>query len=281
MKILITGARGMLASDLIPHLEQAHDVIPFSEFELDITDLDILSIKAKEAKPELIINCAAYTKVDDAEKEKDLALNVNNLGAKNIALICAERKIPLCHISTDYVFDGNKNAPYSIYDKPNPINFYGRTKLEGEQHIQNILKDFYIIRTSGLYGIHGANFVSTIMKIAKVQSNIKVVSDQITAPTSTLSLAQGIKILIESSKFGLYHLTDDSKDGISWYDFAKEIISEAGINSSVIPISTEEFPRPAKRPKYSVLANDSIKNTVDFHQIQRKTALKKFLEIRT
>lgn len=279
MKILVTGAGGMLAFDLIPILKQDHDVIQFSKSDLDITNIDVVSLKVKDTSPDLIINCAAYTKVDKAEEEKGSAFKVNSLGVRNLAVICAELKISLCHISTDYVFDGKKKSPYTPYDTTHPLNIYGASKLEGEKHIEQILKNFYIVRTSGLYGIGGNNFVSAILKFVKDQPNIKVVTNQITAPTSTKSLSDGIKMLVKSKIFGKYHITDDSDNGISWYDFAKEIVAIMGARTNVIPITSDEFPRPAKRPQYSVLGIEEIKSAAGYQPIKRTIALKRFLSL--
>jgi dTDP-4-dehydrorhamnose reductase len=156
-------------------------------------------------------------------------------------------------VSTDYVFDGEKRRPYTPFDNPNPINVYGESKLAGEKYIQWITNKFYIIRTSWLYGKGGSNFVSSILKKAKEQPSIRVIKDQIGSPTHTVSLSNSIKRLIESGAYGIYHVTDDSEGGISWFDFASEIISLSGLNTKVVPITTDEFPTPARRPRYSVL----------------------------
>lgn len=279
MKILITGSKGMLAQDLIPVLLEDHEVMPFSEQEMDITRKDIVSKNIKGATPDIVINCAAYTQVDkaEAEEEREKVFMVNSIGVQNLAIACAEMQIPLCHISTDYVFDGKKSRPYTPFDTPNPLNVYGESKLAGEKYIQWILDKFYIVRTVGLYGKGGSNFVLTILNLAKERSKLKVVADQIISPTSTLSLSAGIKKLIESGNFGIYHIADDSGDGISWFNYAREIVSMAGIEADIVPVTSDEFPRPAMRPAYSVLDTEIVRLAAGYIPEKREAALKRFL----
>lgn len=278
MKILIVGSESMLAQDLMPVLQENNEIIPLSKQEMDITRKDVVVKNIKNNTPDIVINCATYTQVDKAEEEKDKAFLVNAIGVQNLAVVCSDVKIPLCHISTDYVFDGKKNTPYTPFDEPNPLNVYGESKLTGEKYIQQILDKFYIVRTSGLYGKSGSNFVSTILNLAKERSTIKVVTDQIVSPTSTKSLSAGIRNLIESGKFGKYHIADDSAGGISWFGFAEEIISIAGVKAEIVPITSDESPRPAKRPRYSVLDTEIIRLAINYAPEKRKAALKKFLE---
>ena len=281
MKILITGSKGMLAQDLIPLLKEGHEVISFSRQELDITGKDIVLKNIKSAAPEIVINCAAYANVDKAEAagERDRVFMTNAIGVQNLAVACAEMRIPLCHISTDYVFDGRKGRPYTPFDNTNPLSVYGESKLAGEKYIQWISDKFYIVRTSGLYGRGDSNFVATILKLARGHSVVKVVTDQIGSPTSTVSLSAGIKKLIESGNFGIYHIADDSGNGISWFDYAREIISIAGIKAEIIPVTSAEFPRPAKRPAYSVLDTEIIRLAAGYIPERREIALKKFLAV--
>lgn len=277
MKILITGSKGMLAQDLIPVLQESHKVIPFSEHEMDIIQKDVVLKNIKGIAPDILINCAAYTNVDKAEEEKDIAFQVNAVGVQNLAIACAEMNIPLCHISTDYVFDGKKNKPYTPFDQTDPLNAYGHSKLAGEKYIQWILNRFYIVRTSGLYGKGGSNFVYAILKLAREQSRLKIVTDQIGSPTSTLTVSAGIKNLIESGNFGIYHIADDSGNGISWFDYAKEIISIAGISAEIIPVTSEEFSRPAKRPAYSALSTEVLRLSTGYICEKRENAIRRFL----
>ena len=279
MKILITGSKGMLAQDLIPLLKEGHEVLPFSRQEMDITKKDAVLKNIKSAAPEIVINCAAYANVDKAAAagERDRVFMTNAIGVQNLAMTCAEMGIPLCHISTDYVFDGRKGRPYTPFDNTNPLSVYGESKLAGEKYIQWILDKFYIVRTSGLYGRGDNNFVSTILKLAREHSMVKVVTDQIGSPTSTVSLSAGIKKLIESGNFGIYHIADDSGNGISWFDYAREIISTAGIKAEIIPVTSDEFPRPARRPAYSVLDTEIMRLATGYVPEKREVALKRFL----
>jgi len=277
MKILVTGSRGMLAHDLILILREAHEVFAFSRETLDITRRGQVYNAIKETEPDLVINCAAYTAVDRAEEDREKAFLINGIGVQNLALVCSDSTIPLCHISTDYVFDGKKAAPYTPFDSTNPLNVYGESKLAGEKYIQWIMNRFYIVRTSWLYGRAGNNFVETVIRLAKEQPVIRVVNDQIGSPTSTVTLAHAIKRLIETGACGIYHYTDDTGKGISWYDFAREVVGILGLNTEVVPITSEEFPRPAKRPGYSVLDTGLFSMVTGHSAISWKDALKDYL----
>jgi len=278
MKILVTGARGMLAHDLIPILREEHEVIAPAKEDLDITLRDNVYQAMRKNSPDLVINCAAYTQVDKAEEERRKAFLVNGIGVQNLALVSQDRGIPLCHISTDYVFDGTKAAAYTPFDNTNPINAYGESKLAGEKYIEWITNKFYIVRTSWLYGRAGNNFVSTILKLAKERQELEVVEDQKGSPTSTLSLSRGINELIDSGAFGIYHFTDDTDGGISWYDFAKEIVRLSGCKTGVVPTTSDRFPRPAKRPPNSVLDISLFSAVTGFSPVQWKEALKECLD---
>ncbi len=244
----------MLGTDLVCVLEEnAHEVFATDVEELDITQMDFLRRMVEDIAPDIIINCAAYTDVDKAEEEPDKAFLINGIGVQNLALVCRDLDIELCHISTDYVFDGTKEGPYTPSDLPNPINAYGYSKLAGEKYIQWIWNKFYIIRTSWLYGKYGKNFVYTILNLAKKQKELRVVDDQIGSPTWTVTLSRVIAKLIQTHKYGIYHVTDKTERGISWYDFAKEIVHDYGLKSDVIPMKSEELQFPAQRPKNSIL----------------------------
>ncbi len=268
----------MLASDLIPILRERHDVIAPAEEDLDITRRASIYEVVKKTVPDLIVNCAAYTQVDKAEEERGKAFLVNGSGVQNLALACQDKRIPLCHISTDYVFDGTKAAAYTPFDNTNPINAYGESKLAGEKYIQWIMNRFYIVRTSWLYGNNGNNFVSTILRLAQEKQELEVVQDQKGSPTSTLSLSRGISKLIESGAFGIYHFTDDTEGGISWHDFAKEIVRLSGSKTRVLPTTTDRFPRPAKRPSNSVLDISLFSAVTGFNPVKWKEALKELLD---
>jgi len=267
----------MLGTDLVCILEEkGHEIFATDVEELDITKIDFLRKMIEDICPNNVINCAAYTDVDKAEEEPEKAFLVNGLGVKNLALVCKKLDIDLCHISTDYVFDGTKDGPYTPDDPPNPINTYGKSKLAGEKYIQEIMKKFYIIRSSWLYGKYGKNFVHTILDLAKNQNEIKVVDDQFGSPTWTVTLARAITDIIETKKCGIYHVTDETGRGISWYEYAKEIVRLSGLQTEVIPVKTEEFPRPAPRPKNSVLDLTTVKLLLNESLPSWKESLQKF-----
>jgi dTDP-4-dehydrorhamnose reductase len=250
MRVLVTGAAGMLAKDLVPCLQKrGHDVLAPPENDLDITRIDAIKRWTGNGSPEVVINCAAYTKVDQAEKEEHLASIINGVAVHNLCLVCQEAGIPLVHFSTDYVFDGTKMGPYTIYDHPHPINAYGRTKLLGEKYVLWLLNRFYLVRTSWLFGIHGPNFVETMLNLAKKQ--VSVVSDQRGCPTWTQHLSEAVASLIESGRYGVYHATNS--DPTTWFEYATEIFRLAGTGTEVLPITTDQFPTAATRPKNSVL----------------------------
>lgn len=254
----------MLGRDLTLVLRNSdHEVFETDIEELDITKIDQLYKMSKELRPDTIINCAAYTQVDKAEEEPEKALLINGFGVQNLALVCKEFDIDLCHISTDYVFNGKKEGPYTPFDNTDPLNVYGHSKLAGEKYIQWIWSKFFIIRTSWLYGRRGNDFVYTIMKLAGHNREIKVVEDQVGSPTWTVTLSEVISRLVKTKRYGIYHATDEVEEGISWYEFALEIIKLAGLKTMVIPIKTEDFPRPAKRPKNSVLDITMLKLTLN------------------
>ncbi|NOX21211.1 MAG: dTDP-4-dehydrorhamnose reductase [Nitrospirae bacterium] len=253
-RVAVIGARGMLGQDLCLELSnEGFDVVALGHEDIEITGRDETIAKIKELKPLYVVNVAAYTRVDDAEKHREQAYRVNGLGVQNLALACSESKALLCHVSTDYVFSGNSNQPYTPFDTTSPINFYGLSKLSGEQFIRDMLERFYIVRTSWLYAHHGRNFVRTILRLASERDTLKVVDDQIGSPTWTVTLSKGIIRIIRSGAFGIHHVTDRTEGGISWYRFACEIIKLKGLKTEVKPISTSEYPTPAKRPRYSVL----------------------------
>jgi len=277
MKILVTGAKGMLGTDLVPVLEgEGHQVTATDIDELDITAAPQIKEAVREAAPDVIIDCAAYTQVDKAEEEPRRAFWVNEKGTENIALVCRESGIDLCYISTDYVFNGEKKGPYSPDDKTDPINSYGASKLAGENAIRKIWDKHYIVRTSWLYGKNGKNFVNTILDLAKKQDEIRVVDDQMGSPTWTVSLARVMSKLIQTGKYGTYHVTDETEGGISWFRFAQEIVRLARLESRVVPIKSSEFPRPAKRPKNTALDLVQAEKVLGIEFPPWKNVLKEF-----
>ena len=255
-KILVTGANGMLGQDLCPILEKnGYDVFKTDVENMDITDITSVETVITEQKPDIVIHCAAYTNVDKAEDEYDKAHKINAIGTENLAKICAENDITLVYVSTDYVFDGQSNKIYKPYDSTNPLNNYGLTKLQGEEAIRKYCKKYYIARTAWLYGIHGKNFVETMISLAD-KPELKVVDDQTGCPTWTVELSNGIVKLLNEKPYGIYHVCGGNST--SWYGFAKEIFKLANLNVNLKPCTTDEFPRPAKRPKCSIMDNEGL-----------------------
>lgn len=272
MKILVTGADGMLGQDLCPILEDCgHEVIETDLPEIDITKPDVILDVLSSEKPDAVIHCAAYTNVDKAEEDIESARLINKTGTKNVAEVCAKLDIPIVYISTDYVFDGKSNVPYLPNSLKNPINNYGLTKSEGEDEVRKLCEKYYVVRTSWLYGHHGKNFVETMLSLAN-KDELKVVDDQTGCPTWTVELSNGIaKILEENKPYGIYHVCGSGST--TWYGFAKQIFEFSKLNVNLLPCKTEEFPRPAARPHYSVMNNDKICR-------DWKLALKDYLDLR-
>lgn len=256
MKILITGAAGMLGADLQNALGPSHNLILTDVVgdlrHLDITDTNQVTETIVGCRPDMVIHAAAYTDVDGCERDPERAYLLNGVGAWNVALACQEAHSALVYISTDFVFDGAKGEPYTEDDAPNPINHYGASKLAGEEHVKDLCPKHFIVRTAWLYGENGKSFPRSILNAAQTKKELKVVADQIGSPTLTTDLASAIRDLIDTSAYGIYHITN--KGSCSWCEFAKAILSYAGINDvEVLPISSEEWPSPTRRPKYSVL----------------------------
>lgn len=228
----------------------------YTKNNLDITDFKRVQKIVREIHPDIIINAAAFTNVDRAETEKELAFSINSIGQRNLAVAAEEIDARICYISTDYVFDGNAVEPYKEYSLVNPLGTYGYTKYAGEQLTQSLNSKYYIVRTAWVYGEFGNNFVKTMLKLATEKDEIGVVHDQIGSPTYAVDLAEFIIELVQTNKYGIYHCTNSGS--CSWYEFAKAIFEEADIDINVIPLTSDQFPRPAKRPNYSVLNNMAL-----------------------
>lgn len=253
MKVLIIGSEGMLGHDLVDILSKENEISTTTIDTLDITNIEKTIETVQKINPEVVVHAAAFTDVNGSESQQDLAYKVNGIGTRNVAVACKETDSALVYICTDYVFDGEKGSSYQEYDQTNPLSVYGKTKLQGETYIRDILSKFYIVRTSWLYGYYGPNFVTTMLKLAETMDSISVVNDQIGSPTYTMDLAKAIAQLIKKPSYGIYHITNSGE--CSWYDYACQIFEMAGIKINVKPVSTEEYPQPAPRPKYSVLEN--------------------------
>lgn len=263
-KILVTGANGQLGSELrVLSVNSNHEFLFTDVAELDITNREAVDNYVSEHGTDIIVNCAAYTNVDKAEDDTEMADNINHLAVKNLAEVSAKYKLTLIHISTDYVFDGSKNTPYLETDPTAPLGVYGRTKLAGEKAVTDSGCDYLIIRTSWLYSSFGNNFVKTMRRLTAEKDSLKVVFDQVGTPTYAGDLAQAILKIIDSGKYadnaGIYHF---SNEGVcSWYDFAIEIRNLSGNLCDIQPCHSDEFPSKVKRPNFSVLDKTKIKET--------------------
>lgn len=284
--ILITGANGQLGralnavlkeqldSDTIILNTSRREPTAYSPIILDITNpLSVTNI-VQDLRPDIIVNCVAHTAVDLCESEKEKAYEMNALGPKNLAVAAHAIDAKFIHISTDYIFDGEKKTPYTEEDETNPQTVYGQTKLEGERLVQNYCEKYFIIRTAWLYGT-GKNFVNTMLRLAEDHTEVGVVRDQFGTPTSAQELAKAIVFLMNTENYGLYHGTCE---GIAtWYEFATEIFRLAGKAVKVKSLTTEEYPTPAKRPKYSVLENKKLKE-LDYYMKPWKEALQEYMK---
>jgi len=277
VKILITGARGQLGSMLEEKLKESYEVYGFSSSTLDITNRNKVFSLVKDIAPQIVINCASYNKVDDAEKYKEVARGINEIGTLNLASATQEIGATIMHISTDYVFDGTKKIPYIEEDVPNPINYYGYSKYQSEQMVKETCSQYILLRTSWLYSNQNKNFVNTICRIAKDKGRIKVVDDQIGSPTNVYELGDTIKRLIDNKCRGLYHCSGNGE--CSWYQFAEKIVKLAHIPCQLEKISSKEYTQLANRPKYSVLDNYNLRNTIGDKMKNWEETLEDFFKI--
>lgn len=260
MKILITGSRGQLGRDLEEVFTKTgeYELTCLGRDELDITKPGDVQRAVLTNRPEVIIHAAANTNVDQCELDEDSAYLVNALGARNVAVAAAKAGAKLVYVSTDYVFNGRAERPYTEFDLPDPINVYGKSKLAGEQYVAGLSDQYFIVRTSWLYGRHGRNFVKTMLNLAREKSEVSVVDDQVGSPTYTKDLARFLAELIQTELYGIYHASNSGF--CSWFDFARAVFKLAGLEQiKVRPISTAELNRPAPRPAYSVLDNYCIR----------------------
>jgi dTDP-4-dehydrorhamnose reductase len=278
LKWLITGAGGMLGTDLQDELAARDEqVVALSRDELDVTDSRLVNAAVREHAPDVIINCAAYTKVDLAEQEEAAANAINGSAVELLAAAANEVQARLIQLSTDFVFDGSKTSPYEVNDPTNPLSAYGRSKLLGEIAAAHAEKHC-IVRTSWLFGVHGPNFVEAIRnQIRKGTNPLRVVSDQRGRPTYTPHLARAVVRLALQDAQGIVHYAD--ADECSWFDFASAIAE--GSATEVVPVSTEEFPRPAKRPAYSVLSTERYERLTGVTPESWRDGLREYLSRRT
>ncbi|MGB2906788.1 MAG: dTDP-4-dehydrorhamnose reductase [Candidatus Aminicenantaceae bacterium] len=258
MKIVLIGADGQLGTDLLTCLKGSHEVHAWTYPDVDITRPQELGQRFKELKPDLLINTAAYNRVDAAEEDPGGAFSLNALAVRVLALLCRDTDTALMHFSSDYVFDGSARTPYTEDDAPNPLNVYGVSKVAGEHFVRSILSRFYLVRTCGLYGTagcwgKGTNFVDSMVRLAQKEEPIRVVNDQWVTPTSTHELAHRLAELIETGRFGLYHMTNSGQ--CTWFEFAREIFRILDLEPILTGVDTVAFEARARRPAYSVLEN--------------------------
>lgn len=289
MKILVTGAKGQLGREICECFERGYtelgcpeilkkknEIYPVDIDTLDISKLpDVLSLFESE-KFDAVINCAAFTNVNLCETERELAFKANAIGPRNLAIASEKIGAKLIHVSTDYVFRGDGSKPYVEWEICEPQSAYGSSKFLGEEYIKQFSTKYFIVRTAWLYGYYGNNFVKTMMKIARENGACRVVCDQRGNPTNAADLAHHLIKLLETEEYGIYHGTGEGE--CSWYEFTKEIIALSGIEATVSPCTTEEYPTPAKRPAYSSLENMMFKVTVGNEFRPWQDALKTFIE---
>ncbi len=279
MKVLVTGAKGQLGSDVVNELKRCgHDAIGVDVEEMDITDRGAVSRVLGEVKPDAVIHCAAWTAVDAAEDNEEKVRLVNAVGTENIALECKNLGCKMMYISTDYVFDGQGDAPWKPDCKEyRPLNVYGQTKLEGELAVAAHLEKFFVVRIAWVFGKNGKNFIGTMLKLGKTHTTLRVVNDQIGTPTYTFDLARLLVDMIETEKYGFYHATNEG-GFISWYDFAVEIFQQAGYSTEVVPVTTAEYGlSKAKRPFNSRLEKSKLIESGFEPLPDWKDALKRYL----
>lgn len=258
MKVLVTGVKGQLGYDVVNELKKRnHEAVGVDIEEMDITDEESVSRVIREAAPEAVIHCAAYTAVDAAEENEELCRNVNARGTGNIARVCRDLDIRMMYISTDYVFNGQGTRPWEPDDQREPLNIYGQTKYEGELEVEENLDKYFIVRIAWVFGVNGKNFIKTMLNLGKTRDKLNVVADQFGSPTYTFDLARLLVDMIETEKYGRYHATNEGL--CSWHEFACEIFKQAGMNVAVEPVTSDQFPVKAKRPMNSRMSKDKLK----------------------
>ena len=285
-KILVTGCNGQLGRAI--RKEYAEQNIEFINTDvvagdgivsLDITNIDVVMNMVKDAKPDVIINCAAHTNVDKCEEQEDLAYKINAIGPRNLSIAATEVDAKMIHISTDYVFEGNGTRPYIEFDKPNPISAYGRTKLEGENFVKQFASRFFMLRTAWLYG-DGRNFVKTMLSLSEKHDELNVVCDQFGSPTSAVELAKMIHFLEGTDNYGIFHATCEGDT--NWAEFADEIMKQAGKKTRINHVTSKQYkemnPASANRPAYSILENYMIKLTSDYRMADWQDALTVYMK---
>lgn len=276
MKILVTGYSGQLGYDVVLEgKKRGFDMIGVGHKELDITQEEQVRNYIHTVKPDVVIHCAAYTAVDNAEDNKDVCFDVNVNGTKYLAASAKSVDAKFIYISTDYVFEGTGTEPFTEEDAANPVGYYGITKYEGEKAVQSLLDKYFIVRISWVFGINGNNFIKTMLRLAETRDELNVVGDQYGSPTYTFDLAKLLLDMVETEKYGVYHVSNEGF--ITWADFAKEIFEVAGKKVKVNSITTEEYPTKAVRPKNSRMSKDKLEQN-DFTRLPDwQDALKRYI----
>ena len=278
MRVLVTGIKGQLGYDVVKELEKrGHQPIGVDREEMDLMNNEVIRAYIMNLRPEAIIHCAAYTAVDKAEEEVEICYQINAEAVKVIAECAKELDVKLIYISTDYVFDGTKEGEYVETDLPNPINVYGASKLKGEQYVQSLLEKYYIVRISWVFGENGNNFIKTMIRLGSERDELNIIDDQIGSPTYTADLAPLLVEMMETTKYGIYHATNEGF--CSWYEFANEIFKQSGIEVKTNPITTDQYPTAANRPMNSRMSKQSLKEA-DFDFLPSwQAALKEYLKV--
>ena len=276
MKVLVTGSRGQLGQEIVNQCTiRGIECTAAGSKTLDITDQKSVNLMVKTHNPDIIINCAAYNAVDRAEEEWRKAFSVNGLGVKNLALAADEYGSVLVHYSTDYVFDGNNNRPYTVADTPHPISRYGESKLFGETLVRDLCDHYFLIRVSWLFGKGNTNFVSKVLDWSREKTEIAVVDDQISSPTYTIDLAKASLDLVGTHSFGLYHITNAG--ACPRYDWARYILEKAGWTGKLLNVTSSAFKTPAQRPAFSVLDNFGTYETLGYNLPSWQDATSRYL----
>ena len=280
MRILVTGVKGQLGHDVMNELaKRGHTGIGVDVEEMDITDAKKVNEVIRASEVEAVIHCAAYTAVDAAEDQVELCRKINAEGTENIAKVCKKLDLKMIYISTDYVFDGEGERPWEPDDERHPLNVYGQTKYEGELAVEKYLEKYFIVRIAWVFGVNGKNFIKTMLKLSETHEELNVVDDQVGSPTYTYDLAVLLVDMVESDKYGRYHATNEGL--CTWYEFAKEIFRQAGVEVKVNPVTSDMFPAKAKRPKNSRMSKEKL-DANGFHRLPTwQDALERYLsEIR-
>lgn len=278
MKILVTGVKGQLGYDVVREGEsRGLEMFGTDVDNMDITDAGQVKQVIEAYKPDAVIHCAAYTAVDAAEDNQELCRNINVDGTRNIAEVCKTMDIPMMYFSTDYIFNGQGENFWKEDDEKRPLNVYGQTKYEGELAVQELVQKYFILRISWVFGVNGNNFIKTMLRLGKEKGAVGVVSDQIGSPTYTYDLAKLVVDMIQTDKYGAYHVTNDGL--CSWYEFACEIFKQAGLDVKVTPLTTAEYPAKAARPFNSRMSKEKLVSAGFKMLPEWQDALRRYLEI--